>query len=70
MCQGFSHFTGFLHHFVLAKLAISSIRVKTYLNMKVELDWGFSTIYIKLWAEIILEQIKTHSKIVWMKNAF
>ena len=28
MCQGFSHFSGFLHHFVLAKLATSSIRVK------------------------------------------
>ena len=28
MCQGFGHFSGFLHHFVLAKLATSSIRVK------------------------------------------
>ena len=28
MCQGFNHFSGFLHHFVLAKLATSSIRVK------------------------------------------
>ena len=27
MCQGFIHFQGFLHHFVLAKLATSSIRV-------------------------------------------
>ena len=28
MCQGFSDFSGFLHHFVLAKLATSSsIRV-------------------------------------------
>ena len=27
MCQGFSHFSGFLHQFVLAKLATSSIRV-------------------------------------------
>ena len=27
MCQGFGHFSGFLHHFVLAELAISSIRV-------------------------------------------
>ena len=26
MCQGFSHFKVFLHHFVLAKLATSSIR--------------------------------------------
>ena len=28
MCQGFSHFSVFLHHFVLAKLATNSIRVK------------------------------------------
>ena len=28
MCQGFSHFSGVLLHFVLAKLASSSIRVK------------------------------------------
>ena len=27
MCQGFSHFLGFLHNFVLAKLATSSVRV-------------------------------------------
>ena len=27
MCQGFSHFTGFLHHFVLAKLATTIINV-------------------------------------------
>ena len=29
ICQGFGHFTEFLHHFVLAKLATCSIRVKT-----------------------------------------
>ena len=28
MCQGFSHFSGFLHHFVLAEVPTSSIRVK------------------------------------------
>ena len=33
MCQGFSHFSGFLHHFVLAKLATSSIRVKMLLTL-------------------------------------
>ena len=27
MCQGFSHVSAFLHHFVSAKLATSSIRV-------------------------------------------
>ena len=38
MCQGFSHFPVFFHHFVLAKLATSSIRVKIssqlYFHMK------------------------------------
>ena len=29
ICQGISHFPGFLHHFVFAKLATSSIRVNT-----------------------------------------
>ena len=28
MCQGFSNFSGFLHHFISAKLATSSIRAK------------------------------------------
>ena len=28
MCQGFTHFSGLLHHFILAKLATSSIKVK------------------------------------------
>ena len=28
ICQGFSNFSGFLHYFILAKLAISSIRFK------------------------------------------
>ena len=30
MCQGFNHFSGFLDHFVKAKLATSSIRVKEF----------------------------------------
>ena len=29
-CQGFRHFSNFLHHFVLANLATSSIRVNPY----------------------------------------
>ena len=32
MCQGLSHFSGVLHHFVLAKLATTSIRVKCILS--------------------------------------
>ena len=34
MCQGFNHFPGFLHGFVLAKAAISSIRVKDVNGLK------------------------------------
>ena len=33
MCQGSRHFSGFLHHFVLAKLATSSIRVTYVLTI-------------------------------------
>ena len=41
MCQGLSIFPGFLHHFVLAKLATSNIRVKLKcINQK---WWGFAT---------------------------
>ena len=45
MCQGFSNFSGFLHHFVLAKLATSSIRVKLRLaeTFQVTLEM-FSTV--------------------------
>ena len=32
MCQGFIHSSAFLHHFVMAKLASSSIRVKSMLS--------------------------------------
>ena len=45
MCQNISHSTGFLHHFVLAKLATISIKVKTlhvYIATgKIHL-WGYS----------------------------
>ena len=34
MCQGFNHFSGFLHHFVRAKLANSSITVYVWLWSK------------------------------------
>ena len=33
MCQGLSHFSGFLHHFVLAKLTSNSTRFNTMLNL-------------------------------------
>ena len=38
MCQSFSHFSGFLHIFVLAKLATSSIRVNR-LNRSLQHGW-------------------------------
>ena len=34
MCQEFSHFSSFSHHFVLAKLATSSIRVDVWSMFK------------------------------------
>ena len=34
MCQGYSHFSGFLYHFVLAKLAASSDRVNDTVGTK------------------------------------
>ena len=32
MCQGLSYFSCFLHYFVMAKIATSSIRVLTYVS--------------------------------------
>ena len=37
MCKVFSHFSGFLHHFALAELATSSIRV----NNSFKVMYGF-----------------------------
>ena len=49
MCQGFSYFIGFLHHFVLAKLATTSIRIKQKENSKYFEKIGKSEIrYIKI----------------------
>ena len=33
MCHGFSHFSGLLHHLILAKIATSSIRVKSKVSL-------------------------------------
>ena len=44
MCQGFSHFSGFLHNFVLAKLATSSISVKAHFEnvfLEINFEWVF-----------------------------
>ena len=71
MCQGFSHFLGFLHNFVLAKLATCSIRVKTHIfSMEVPrimTDQGF---FMISWASseniawgLLTESVILH--IVW-----
>ena len=39
ICQSFSHFSGFLHHCLLVKLATSSIRVKDEQSL---MFWNFS----------------------------
>ena len=46
ICQGFSNFSGFLHHFVLAKLATSRIRVKTErrIGRISDLKWGIELV--------------------------
>ena len=41
MCQGFSKFSDFLQHFVLAKSAIISIRVDAYEKLNMRLNDGF-----------------------------
>ena len=50
MFHGFSHFLGLLHHFVLAKLAPSSIRVNCNViainDMSASAEWYFSRIGI------------------------
>ena len=54
MLQSFSHFSSFLHHFVLAKLATSSIRVKEGLTLTVLLLIIIIIIVILLLLPILL----------------
>ena len=42
MCQGFSNFLGFLHHFVLAELATTSIKV-------IVRDWTYVVDEVAAW---------------------
>ena len=37
LCQGFSYFSGFLHHFILVKVATTSIRFKIVAVKRVHL---------------------------------
>ena len=51
ICQGFGDFSGFLHYFVLAELATSSIRVKSsqytnILNLQFSCSYRPGNIYI------------------------
>ena len=43
ICKGFSHLLGFLHHFVLAKVATSSIRVSLVLGQEIVLALKYFT---------------------------
>ena len=37
MCQGLSHFSGVLHHFVLGKLATSSITINKFMPVSAKM---------------------------------
>ena len=54
MCQGYSHYSAFLHHFVLAKLVTSRIRVKHIFKSLVNcFSWfrlGSTMIFNKTWS--------------------
>ena len=53
MCQGFSHFSGFLHHLILAKLATSSIRVNPFI-LTAWVSWG-------VLPDILLYTLQSHN---------
>ena len=54
ICQGFSHFSSFLHHFVLATLATSSIRVKGTWLFSTKFAYNIWFIFIYLfWTDLI-----------------
>ena len=41
MCKGFSRFLAFLHHFLLAKIATSSIKVNILRSLDAaDISWG------------------------------
>ena len=66
MCQGFSQFSGFLHHLVMAKLAISSIN-----NIRVKYNLGSDHEFMKYLDKesCLLESYERFSIIYCMKNA-
>ena len=52
MCQGLSHFKGILHHFILAKLATSSIGVESFSKVPE------SVMLLAMFGSVILRVIK------------
>ena len=58
MCQGFSNFSVFFHNFVLAKLATSSIRIRTVANNPSNAEASF---VLSTKTQIFLKTIETLS---------
>ena len=59
VCQGFKHFPGFLQHFVMAKLATSSMRFKSYywncrmdLSIILTITWKLGIILQNIWRRV------------------
>ena len=67
MCQGFSHFPGFLHECVLPKLATSSIRFKENISV-------ISTVKLLWTKELIMNvmhirnKIDTSNKVIFIRT--
>ena len=58
MRQGINHFSGFLHHFVLAKLSISSIRVRIVILFRLKAEYCPGDIMMtKIVVYYVLDQI-------------
>ena len=56
-CQGFKPFVGFLHHFVLAKLATRSVRVKLFMTESYVI---FKTSYVQI---TLVVEISRHERV-------
>ena len=57
MCHGFSHLSDFLHHFVLAKLATSSIKVNhphKYLSMRIPFSRRWENVLIRVLISVLI----------------
>ena len=66
ICLGFSHFSGFLHHFVLAKFSTSSIRVQRVNN------WSYTMYFLSRmneWQEQLRGHLPQSSPTIWTSPA-